>query len=371
MPAVDAARVWALSKLRDPVAWTTLIQVGKTVVACVLAWVVAVSVFSLPQAFLAPWSALLVVHSTVYRTFSEGAQQVVASVVGVFLAWAIGNVLGLDAVSLTVLVLVALLLGFLPWVPLDGTSVAATGVIVLAIGGADDHAMLLFRFVDTAVGIVVGLAVNLVVWPPLRDLSAARALDAVDTEVGMLLRDIASELRDVCQEENVQDWVDRTRDIDARLDRAWSLARQAHESARFNPRRRARAVREAAQYRELLHRTEQAVAEIRSMARTIGHSITNVTEWEPEFHERWIGILETAGEAIIEAEGERLADQRQQLLGLADDLSTDRLSGLHWSEYGGLILNLRNIASAMDRVAGSRQVTPETRNTPSSPLLRD
>jgi uncharacterized membrane protein YgaE (UPF0421/DUF939 family) len=352
------------------VAWTGLIQLVKTVAACVLAWVVAVHVFSLPQAFLAPWSALLVVHATVYRTFSQGAQQVGATVLGVVLAWAVGNLLGLDPVAMTVVVLAGLLAGYLPRLPLDGTSVAATAVIVLAIGGADDHRLLLFRFVDTAVGIVVGLVVNLLVWPPLRDLSAARALDAVDTEVGVLLRDMASELRDVCQEENVQDWVDRTREIDSQIDRAWSLARQAHESARFNPRRRARVVRESGQYRELLHRTEQAVAEIRSMARTIGHSITNVTEWEPVFHSRWTRILDDAGDAIIEADGDRLARLRQDLLTLAEELSTDRLSGLHWSEYGGLILNVRNIAAAMDRVAGSRPVTPESRQ-PASPLLRE
>ena len=31
-------------------------------------------IFDLPQAFLAPWAALLVVHATVYRTFSRGLQ---------------------------------------------------------------------------------------------------------------------------------------------------------------------------------------------------------------------------------------------------------------------------------------------------------
>ena len=36
----------------------------------------------LPQSFLAPWAALLVVHSTVYRTFAQGARQVGAAVVG-------------------------------------------------------------------------------------------------------------------------------------------------------------------------------------------------------------------------------------------------------------------------------------------------
>ena len=41
----------------------------------------AASVLELPQPFLAPWAALLVVHATVYRTFSKGSQQVAATVV--------------------------------------------------------------------------------------------------------------------------------------------------------------------------------------------------------------------------------------------------------------------------------------------------
>src|SRR4051794_38155456 len=58
-------------RLRDPVSHTDLLQVTKTVGAAVLAWVIAVHVFSLEQPFLAPWAALLTVHASVYRTLSR------------------------------------------------------------------------------------------------------------------------------------------------------------------------------------------------------------------------------------------------------------------------------------------------------------
>ena len=57
-------------RLRDPIFWNGATQLVKTVVAAVVAWVLAASTLDLPQPFLAPWSALLVVHATVYRTFS-------------------------------------------------------------------------------------------------------------------------------------------------------------------------------------------------------------------------------------------------------------------------------------------------------------
>ena len=73
-------------RLGDPIWWNDVLQVAKTVLAAVAAWVIAASVLDLPQPFLAPWSALLVVHATVYRTFSKGMQQVAATVVAVLLA---------------------------------------------------------------------------------------------------------------------------------------------------------------------------------------------------------------------------------------------------------------------------------------------
>ena len=82
-------------RLGDPIWWNDRLQLAKTVLAAVAAWVIASSVLDLPQPFLAPWAALLVVHATVYRTFSKGSQQVAATVVAVLLATAVGESFGL------------------------------------------------------------------------------------------------------------------------------------------------------------------------------------------------------------------------------------------------------------------------------------
>ena len=87
-------------RLRDPVVWGNAAQVVKAVCAAVAAWALAVTVFDLPQPFLAPWAALLTVHATVYRTFARGLQQVAAAVLGVLLAVAAGSAFGVNAASL-------------------------------------------------------------------------------------------------------------------------------------------------------------------------------------------------------------------------------------------------------------------------------
>ena len=90
-------------RLGDPIWWNDVLQLVKTVLAAVAAWVIASSVLDLPQPFLAPWAALLVVHATVYRTFSKGAQQVAATVVAVLLATAVGEALGLTTGSIALM----------------------------------------------------------------------------------------------------------------------------------------------------------------------------------------------------------------------------------------------------------------------------
>jgi cell shape-determining protein MreD len=355
--------------LRDPVAWTELIQVLKTVVAAVAAWVVAASVFDLPQPFLAPWAALLVVHATVYRSFWRGAKQIAATVIGVLLAWATGNTLGLDPVALGVMLLLALLVGQVRWLRGEATTAAATALIVLTTGYSDQNQVLLGRLFDTAIGVVVGVVVNVLVWPPLRDLAAARAIEAVGRRVGDLLADIADECDDACSEEHVDAWVQRTQELDVEVDEAWALVRQARESGRLNPRKDSAAVREPGQFGEILDRTEQALAEIRSMARTLGHSITDTNEWDDTFRDRWTGLLRELAWAIQHPDARRLGEIRVKLASLAADYSDEDLPARHWPEYGGLILNLRNIATSMDHVAGSDPVGESSRGPFTTPAL--
>jgi cell shape-determining protein MreD len=343
--------------LRDPVRWSEVLQLVKTVVAAVLAWVLASRVFDLPQAFLAPWAALLVVHATVYRTFSRGLRQVTGAVLGVLLAWAVGNYLGLTTFAVSTLLVVGLIVGSVRWFRDESTAVAATGLIVLTTGFSTHDQVLVERLFDTTIGIVVGLAVNLVVWPPLRDYSSAKAIDAIDDTVGELLRDMARQLRDTrCTEDDVRGWVHRTRMLDGDIEQAWALLRQAKESGRLNPRRAAQSVKKTDVFEDILELNEQAVAELRSMARTLGHSIDGVTEWEPAFADRWVALLAEAGEAIGVPDSGRVAQVRADLSALAHELSTEELSGLHWPEYGALIMNLRNIVASMIRVAEQNPV---------------
>lgn len=336
-------------RLGDPIWWNDVLQLAKTVLAAVVAWVIAASLLELPQPFLAPWAALLVVHATVYRTFSKGMQQVAATVVAVLLATVVGEALGLSTWAIALLLVVALVLGAVPWLGAEATTIATTGLVVLTTGFESD-VMLVSRLLDTAIGVAVGLLVNVIVWPPLRRHTAAKALDRIDDGIGELLADMAGGLGDGCQEEDVAAWIERTRDLDADLDQAWALVRQAQESARLNPRRQARAMRNPEEWLGVLRRMEQAVAETRSLARTLGGQGSHRERWGEDFADPWIAMLGDAGRATGSADAAALLDVRVRLERLTDGLrSTERSP--EWPVYGALIINLRNIVDAMGGVA--------------------
>ena len=351
------------ARLKDPLLWTDALQIAKTVAAAVIAWVLAVEVLSLPQSFLAPWAALLTVHATVYRTLARGVQQAAAAVVGVLLAFAVGAAdLEVGWPSLALVVLGGLIAGTAPPLRAESTTAAATALVVLLAGYADDGSMLLARLADTFIGISVGLVVNLAVWPPLRDRRAARRIDDLDDRLGTLLSDLANDLREHRDAApDPERWVERTRALDHGIDEAWVDVRSARESGRLNFRREApRRVRDARDLGDVLLGIEQAVAETRSMLRTMDRAGAPA-RWQAPFREAWLPVLARAARAVQEADAPALRRVKAELDRLADALSAHDRPGAPRPAQGALVVNLHNIVEAMAPVAAVQPVRVRSR----------
>ena len=340
-------------RLRDPVFWSDVTQLVKTVVAVTLAWVLAVELVGAPQSFLAPWAALLVVHATVFRTFSQGARQVAAAIAGVLLAWSAGTLVGPDVAAIASAVFLGLLLGKSRWLEGEATTAAATALVVLTTGFADDQHLLVDRLLDTGIGIAVGLVVNVAVWPPLRRRTAIAALDDLDNRIGELLVEIADGLAGECSLDEVAGWLETTRDLDEEIERAWALVRQARESALLNPRRSARRLRHPEVWIVLLRHMEQAVAETRSIARTLERFLEQQREWDPGFLGDYVEAVGRGGRAIDDADADAIRNVRAQLDGIVARLGELEPVPELWPVYGGLVVNLVNILEAMEEVAAA------------------
>jgi uncharacterized membrane protein YccC len=284
------------------------------------------------------------VQATVYRTFSTGVRQVAGTVAGVLIAWTVGTTLGIGPLPIAVAVGLGLVFGALPWLGSDLTS-ATTALIVLTAGSSTQGVLLVDRLADTAIGVGVGLLVNLLVWPPLQRRSTVAAIDQIDDKVGDLLVDMAAGLEQGEVADQVHGWIERTRELDDELDQAWALVRQARESARINLRRSARGLRDPHEWNRLLLRLEQGVAESRSLARTIALGTDGV---DPSFRLRWTVALREAGEAIQEADAERLETVRETIRALADVGPSERAD--RWPVEGAALINLRNITESFAMV---------------------
>jgi hypothetical protein len=203
----------------------------------------------------------------------------------------------------------------------------------------------------------VGLLVNLVVWPPLRDRGAASQIDAVTKAIGRVLTEIADRLSRERGPSDIDDWIAKTNALDRAIDHAWVVLAQARESGRLNPRRAtAPRMRAAQSFDGILGRLGQAVAGTRSMARTVGHARVTMSEWDPGFRERWRGLLGRARRAISAGDAEAIASVRASLTAYADELAVDHLREGFWPVAGAVLVNVRNILDALDAVADAQPV---------------
>ena len=178
-------------RLRDPVLWGNAFLLVKAAGAAVLAWVVARSVLGLAQPFLAPWAALLTVHATVYRTSRAARSRSLRVPRRAARLRRRRGVRGQRGVPRGRAAGGAMAVGTTRALRDESTTAATTALVVLLAGYSADTGMVGTRLLDTLIGIAVGLLVNLLVWPPLRDRTAARQVDVIDDRLGALLCDIA------------------------------------------------------------------------------------------------------------------------------------------------------------------------------------
>jgi hypothetical protein len=121
----------------------------------------------------------------------------------------------------------------------------------------------------------------------------------------------------------------------------------------MNPRRSAGELKDPRQWMDLLRRMEQALAETRSMARTLAHALDAEQSWDAEFRQGYIAVLHEGGAGIVRAETAGIRTARTRLDELVDLINEQSPISRLWPVYGGLMINLRNILDSMDEVAGA------------------
>ena len=246
--------------------------------AAVAAFVVALLLVPGTAPILAPLTALLVVEITLKDSLTSSLQRIVAVGAGVLLAVLFSSVVGLTWWSLGVLVASAILLGQLLRLGPHMLEVPISGMLVLAVGGAQAAAM--DRIFETLIGVAVGLAVNLALPPRIGDVSAARAVHRFAGQLARLLRTASTELAEPIGEQQAIRWMDDARRLSRNVPEIDQALRQAEAGRRLN----ARALVEpdtGGNLRAELDALEHTTVTVRSMFRSIHDGVRDQPTVDP------------------------------------------------------------------------------------------
>ncbi|MFR9793159.1 FUSC family protein [Streptomyces sp. MB22_4] len=212
-------------------------QALKAALAAWLTWLIAGWWLHAPVAFVAPWVAVVLVESTVYRSIAHGLQQLGAITAGTVTATAAGLVLHSTAVAMAVVLPLALLLGH--WRRLGDQGIyAATGALFVLTDGAVTVTTSAARIAASLFGAGVGIAVNALVRPPLYLRDTRAVLRDATEEAHDILHAVADGL--ACGRWDAEEagaWHDRALRSHRLVDEARSAVEWSRESLRANVRR--------------------------------------------------------------------------------------------------------------------------------------
>ncbi|MGA5097358.1 FUSC family protein [Streptomyces lavendulocolor] len=216
------------------------VQAIKAAGAAILAWAVAGWWWQAPLALMAPWTAVALVQSTVYRSVRTGVQQVVLIAAGTVLAAAAAGLTGGNTMAAMAIALpVTALLGNYSRFEGQGVYASTTALFVLVYGSFSGFDIL-HRLLETLLGAVIGIGVNALILPPVHLRHAHESLYRLPGDGAELLRTMAREMEQGYERRQAQEWYTRARRLPQLLTDLHNARMWTRESLRLNPRRRIR-----------------------------------------------------------------------------------------------------------------------------------
>jgi len=213
-----------------------LVQVLKTSVATIVAWLLCNILLHQPLPIFAAIAALLVVQPSVNQSLSKGVERSIGVVAGVLLAFGVGILFGTASwIVLGVIVLSLLLAWVLRLTPGSANQIPISAMLVLSIGAqTPDYAV--NRIIETVIGAAVALLVNVVIVPPVMLGPAHLAVSRLAHGVADTLDALSVTLHSRQTPQQREELLAGARALRPLRDAATSTIARAEESLMFNPR---------------------------------------------------------------------------------------------------------------------------------------
>ncbi|SDJ57758.1 FUSC family protein [Streptomyces indicus] len=310
----------------------TVLLIGKGALAATLAWAVAHDLLQARSPAFAPFSAVIVLQTTVYQSVMHALRYVGAVVVGVSVQAALTVTTGTGLVTFALVALVTLGIG--RWAKLgpQGSQVPTAAFFAfstyVAVAGAGDRAADLGEVVLLVlIGSAVALAVHVVLVPPMRNRSAETGIGILARTLAELLDDVARALREGGPDGSGSGLgrlrVDHT---DVLIAQARAELRTAQDSIPLNPRRHLRGHREHTSfdgYATVLDALERTLYQVASLHRSLEGRNEEQERYEDEAflraYARCLDRIREFAQVLGEVDEDRLPAQAAELTRLTDE----------------------------------------------------
>ncbi|MGW7379053.1 FUSC family protein [Streptomyces sp. NPDC054794] len=240
-----------------------------------LAWVVCGTAFGSHSPYPAALAALLITESSAFRSLVAAAQYAAGCALGILVAVPAAILVGPTLPALCIVVFASIVLAGYDRLGQHGVHVPITALFAFAMARSHLWDDLAPHVIETAVGVVIGTAVNAVLFPPLHLRSAERALDDLRGRLSRVLELLARALREQRPPRELlgDDWTARLTDAVTRADTELIAAR---ESRRWNLRSAART-----SVWHLDHTVLDTLARVADRARDVGQLLEEESKSGP------------------------------------------------------------------------------------------
>lgn len=348
------------------------LMVVKATLATVIAWVIADRVMGSATPFYAPLAALLVVDKTIVRSLGQSVRRIFAVGLGMALAWLVGTTLGLHWWSMGIVILGALVIGRWPRLGDHGIQVPSMALLSLLTAGGTSEDFTALTMLETLVGGVVGIAVNILVFAPLHvEEPRERVLD-YSRRVRALLDEVAEGLRGDWGKDDVDGWRATADTLHDEAPSVVDLLDLGRESQRLNPRDELQKLKPAWDgYGQTVEGLHRATWHVSGLTRTLRDNLDDEDRGSRPSHAFLVGIADVLAEVsaafddfgvdadgALESVGSRLDGAVGRLEELATRLHDTPLDNPRaWPVHGALLHDCRRLVDEL-RTRAAHAVVP-------------
>jgi Predicted membrane protein len=322
-----------------------LIQVIKTSVASVGAWLLCALLLDQPLPIFAAIAALLVVQPSVNQSLAKGIERSLGVVIGVVLASTATLLFGHSSWVVLAIIVVALFLAWaLQLTPGSTVQIPISAMLVVAMG-AQTPGYAGSRVLETVIGAAVGLLVNVAIVPPVLLGPAHESVARLSEGIAGTLEALARGLKSAQSLDRFEEILVAARDLRRLRDEASENIKRAQESLMLNPRR--------GKHRALLERDRAFLASLSVLVtRVLGVARAIRDHYDPGLADdpvvRSVAVeLDRAGHDVrllardADLDGHHPATAEQPAL--TAPMQVPRPHPNHWILIGSLLEDLRRI----------------------------